>query len=71
MKQHASQFAPRNGSFLNGGAKTFFNKGENGRWQQVLTSEEIEKYEQVAEKKLGKACASWLKTGEMDGSIQY
>lgn len=70
MKQHANQLAPRNGSFLQGGAKTFFNKGENGRWQAILNSEEIQRYEQIAEEKLGKACADWLKTGNMNNSIQ-
>jgi aryl sulfotransferase len=65
MKANASASVPLGGVFWEGGAKTFIHKGENGRWKDVLSAEESANYDQVAEEKLGKACAHWLKTGGM------
>ena len=67
MKQHATASTPLGGAFWDGGADTFVNKGINGRWQDVLTEEESEKYEKLALEKLGPECARWLKTGKMPG----
>ncbi len=65
MKQNATKIVDHGGKFLNGGARTFFHKGTNGRWRNTLTAEEIKQYEQIAEKQLEKACAHWLITGEL------
>ena len=35
MKAHADMVAPRGGIMWNGGAKTFINKGTNGRWRDT------------------------------------
>ena len=43
----------------------FFNKGINGRWRDVLSSEEVALCDEVAGKKLTSECAHWLKTGEL------
>jgi len=48
-----------------GGAETFFNKGTNGRWKDVLTQDEIELADKVAAQHLTPDCAHWLKTGEL------
>jgi len=45
---------------FNGGAKSFVNKGTNGRWQSVLTKDDCARYETVARQKLGPECAAWL-----------
>jgi aryl sulfotransferase len=42
----------------------FFNKGTNGRWQGVLSPEEVALCDEVAAKKLTADCAHWLKTGQ-------
>lgn len=63
MKQHAARAAPLGGVFWDGGAETFIHKGTNGRWRDVLTTEESAKYERLALEKLGPACAAWLETG--------
>ncbi len=47
------------------GAKTFFNKGTNGRWKDVLTAKEIARADEVAARNLTPDCAHWLKTGEL------
>ncbi|HEY1959601.1 MAG TPA: sulfotransferase domain-containing protein [Polyangiaceae bacterium] len=51
-------------AFTNG-VGTFFNKGTNGRWKDMLSAEEIAKADEVAGRQLPAACAHWLRTGEM------
>ena len=46
-----------------GGAQTFINKGRNGRWRDVLTPEDCERYERRAQAELGEAAAAWLASG--------
>jgi aryl sulfotransferase len=45
----------------------FFNKGTNGRWQGVLSREDVAVCDAVAGRKLTPDCAHWLKTGELPG----
>lgn len=45
------------------GARTFFNKGTNGRWRDVLTQAEIEKADIIAGRELTPDCAAWLRQG--------
>ena len=65
MKQHATKSVPLGGLFWDGGAQTFVHKGTNGRWREVLTTEESEKYEWLALRNLGGECARWLATGRL------
>ncbi len=60
MKQHASKSVPLGGAFWDGGSQTFIHKGVNGRWKDILSQEDSERYERMAEEKLGKECAQWL-----------
>ena len=46
-----------------GGQKTFFNKGTNGRWRDVLTDEDLELYEDAKQRVLEPDCARWLEEG--------
>ncbi len=66
MKANASASVPLGGIFWDGGAKTFIHKGVNGRWKDVLTEEDKEKYISMVEENLGKACGQWLMTGVME-----
>lgn len=65
MKSNATKSVPLGGAFWDGGAQTFINKGSNGRWRDVLSQEEIKKYEQIASNKLDAECAQWLATGKI------
>lgn len=60
MKQHASKTVPLGGAFWDGGAETFINKGTNGRWRDLLSAEDISRYEQRALAELGTECSEWL-----------
>jgi len=50
---------------FNDGANSFFNKGTNGRWRDVLSAAEIARADEVAAANLTPDCAHWLKTGEL------
>ena len=63
MKAHADMVAPRGGIMWSGGAKTFINKGTNGRWRDTLSAAEVAAYDAKAVKVLGPACAKWLAHG--------
>ncbi|MBI1181105.1 MAG: sulfotransferase domain-containing protein [Alphaproteobacteria bacterium] len=63
MKRHAAMSAPLGGAFWDGGAATFINKGTNGRWRDVLTQDDVARYEARAVAELGEDCARWLAAG--------
>lgn len=47
-----------------GGGQIFVNKGTNNRWKDVLSKEQLEKYDRVVRDQLTPECATWLSTGE-------
>jgi aryl sulfotransferase len=65
MKKHSTRSVPLGGAFWDGGSDTFINKGVNGRWREVLSKEDSERYEQMCLEKLDEACTRWLNTGEI------
>ncbi len=50
--------------FFDGGLKNFIYKGTHGRWRDVLSAPEIERYERAARENLTADRAHWLATGE-------
>jgi aryl sulfotransferase len=48
---------------MKGGPQSFFFKGSNGRWKDVLTEEELAMYEDTASKVLTPDCRAWLEQG--------
>ena len=45
------------------GARTFFFKGTNGRWKDVLSADEVALYEEAAARELTPECRAWLEQG--------
>lgn len=68
MKSNADKLAPAAKNWK-GGAGTFFNRGSNGGWKDDLTAIEVKNYDLLAENKLGKSCADWIKSGERQVSL--
>lgn len=66
MKKNSVKSVPLGGAFWDGGSETFIFKGTNGRWKDMLSKEDSDKYEQLAIEHLGEACAKWLKTGDRE-----
>jgi aryl sulfotransferase len=63
MKQQSDTYAPRGGEPWKGGAKTFLNKGTNGRWRDVLSDNELALYDKACERALSPDCREWLENG--------
>jgi len=62
---HLSEFVT---DFFEGGlSASFIHKGTNGRWRDILSSDEVRKYEDIAASRLTPECAHWLATGELPG----
>jgi aryl sulfotransferase len=64
MRMVASRNERAKTVFKNGGA-TFINKGTNGRWRDVLTADDIARYEAEVARHLTPECAEWLATGRL------
>ena len=63
MKARGELYAPGGGSFWQGGAATFMNKGTNGRWRNVLSDAELAQYAAACERALTPDCRQWLESG--------
>lgn len=67
MKKEATDpsktLVPLGGAVFNGGVDAFINKGTNGRWNGVLSEEQLRKYDEVVARKLTPECAAWLAGG--------
>ena len=63
MRRDAEVIDPGAVKAFKGGAKTFFNKGTNGRWRAVLTEDDIAVYNAVANRELTSDCRLWLENG--------
>ena len=48
-----------------GGGGTFINKGTNGRWREVLTPDDLDKFGRTVAANLTPECARWLETGDL------
>jgi aryl sulfotransferase len=62
MRENADKVAPFDMMF-EGGAKGFLFKGTNGRWRDVLTEAELDRYQQRANELLPDAAVTWLEQG--------
>ncbi len=63
MKAHGDELLPMMKMLLKGGADSFFHKGTNGRWREVLRADELELYEAAAARELAPECRRWLEHG--------
>jgi aryl sulfotransferase len=66
MKRDAGKLDPNAGDAFRGGANTFFNKGTNGRWQGVLTSDDLAMYDNAVARELTTDCHQWLENGRLN-----
>lgn len=71
MKARAAEVVPGGGGFLQGGAARFLNKGTNGRWRGILTTDELAQYDLVVKKQLSPECRRWLESGNPRPSGAY
>ena len=65
MREREERTNPRMKESWKEGAKTFFFKGTNGRWKDVLSEEELALYEAKAAQVLTPDCRAWLEQGRV------
>ncbi|MBX3001725.1 MAG: sulfotransferase domain-containing protein [Caldilineaceae bacterium] len=65
MRHNGEQTMPGPVSMWKDGAQTFFFKGTNGRWRDVLTEDELTMYEAKAARVLTPDCRAWLEQGRV------
>jgi aryl sulfotransferase len=65
MRATAAQHSPVIDLIFQQGGATFFNKGTNGRWKDVLTAADLERYDRLVRENLTPDCARWMATGEL------
>jgi aryl sulfotransferase len=65
MKRVGGQLHPVLEHVFEGGAQSFFAKGENARWRGVLADDDLAAFEMKAISMLEPACATWLANGSV------
>lgn len=63
MKESAEKMVSNGGDFIQGGAQRFLYQGCNGRWHDVLTPEELDRYQSAVARQLDAESGKWLETG--------
>lgn len=67
MQRHAERFAPSGGKGFFKSDSAFFHSGTNGQWCDLLTEEEVARYEAVMNAALNRADRDWLEHGNGKG----
>lgn len=65
MKAQGGGLLPALPFVFQGGHQSFLNKGSNGRWRDVLTDDDLRRFEQVSAKKLTPAARAWIEGGRL------
>ena len=60
MRANARLYVPHGAGLWKDDGRSFFNKGQNGRWEGVLSPEASGKFELKAVMELGDQCARWM-----------
>jgi len=68
MKDRASDIVAMADMIWKGGAKTFINKGTNGRWREHFDATDLALYEEAARRTLSAECRVWLEHGRLIGA---
>ena len=63
MKSEGAALLPGIEMAVRGGHQTFLNKGTNGRWRDVLTSDDVARYRERAAAELSPGLNDWLEHG--------
>jgi aryl sulfotransferase len=63
MRAKGGELMPMSQIGLKGGPNTFFNKGTNGRWRDVLSVDELKLYDTACTRELTPDCRHWLENG--------
>jgi len=65
MKAQGKDLLARLDDHFDRGHDRFLNKGTNGRWKDVLTGEDIARYERLAAERLPAGARAWIEGGRL------
>jgi aryl sulfotransferase len=65
MKAQGAQILPNLGTHFDRGAERFLYKGSNGRWKDVLTADDLARYDALVKRKFSPALADWIEHGRL------
>ncbi len=65
MKAQGAELLPAIGEMFEGAHNRFLNKGTNGRWKDILTAADLERYDAVVRRKFSPALAAWIEHGRL------
>jgi aryl sulfotransferase len=63
MKRQGEEMLPQLRMAFDNGAERFLNKGENGRWKDILTEADLARYDALVKRRLSPPLAAWLEGG--------
>jgi len=65
MKAHGADLLPTVQIMFDRGHDRFLNKGTNGRWKDVLTNEDLARFDALAHAKFTPAARAWIEGGRL------
>jgi aryl sulfotransferase len=65
MREHGPQLMPAAGALWKDGTNTFINKGQVGRWREVLTEQDSADYEAAAARAMAPDLRDWVANGRL------
>jgi aryl sulfotransferase len=65
MKAQGAQILPHIGDMFDKGPERFLHKGVNGRWKDVLTADDLARYDALVKRKFTPAEAAWIEHGRL------
>jgi aryl sulfotransferase len=65
MKRQGDELLPQLAMVFDHGAQRFINKGTNGRWKDVLTADDLARYDALVRRKLSPSHAAWIEKGRL------
>jgi aryl sulfotransferase len=65
MKAEGEALLPAIGEHFDRGAERFLFKGSNGRWKEVLTAEDLDRYDAAVRRKFTPDLAAWVEGGRL------
>jgi aryl sulfotransferase len=63
MKRQGEEMLPNLRNVFDNGHERFLNKGENGRWKDILTEGDLARYDALIRQRLAPAHAAWIEGG--------
>jgi aryl sulfotransferase len=65
MKAQGVDLLPSIQTMFQGGSQRFLNKGTNGRWKDLLTDDDLARFDRLTHAKFTPAARAWIEGGRL------